>query len=361
MRKVFFILFLSLPFFLLAQKSSDVSLSVSDSGGKKIDTNYVKFYKDKLIIALWWSERRFDILLAPRIGSAVGDSINYIANSNHVTGISVDYDIFSFAFGFRSISGGDARTGNTDYLDLGFNINTKGLRFENSFKKYTGFYDNNTKNYVQPFIADSTPYFQNPSLNLQVIKSKLIYSFNKRKFALSAAYSNAKRQVKSSGSWLLIGNFYAMNFYSDSSFIPPLQQKYFGVILDGLKRVNVYAYSAYGGYSHTFVAWKKLYFNMLAAFGLETQYRHFYTSPENVHFKYWKTWFAADWRIALGYNGKRFFIRASSIYDITNYGSTDLIFDMKFIAGSLDVGYRFKFKAPKPYRKFQETNLYKRF
>lgn len=361
MRKLFFLFFSLIPFFLFAQKSTVISSSLSDSGSKNIDTNYVKFYKDKLIIALWQSERRFDILLAPRIGTASGDSVNYIANSNHVSGISVDYDIFSFAFGFRSIPGGNTRTGNTDYLDFGFNINTKGLRFENSYKKYTGFYDNNSKYYIKPFIADSTPYFQNPSLNLQVIKSKLIYSFNKRKFALSAAYANAKRQIKSSGSWLIIGNFYSMNFYSSSSFIPPLQQKYFGIILDGLKRVNVYAYSAYGGYSHTFVAWKKIYLNMLLAFGLETQYRHFYVAPENVHFNYWKIWAAADWRLSMGYNGKRFFSRLSWIYDITNYGTDDLIFDMKFIAFSLDIGYRFKFKAPKPYRKFQETDLYKKF
>jgi len=32
---------------------------------------------------------------------------------------------------------------------------------------------------------------------------------------------------------------------------------------------------------------------------------------------------------------------------------------MKFMAGSFDFGYRFNFKTPKPYRKFQKTKFYK--
>jgi len=285
-------------------------------------------------------------------------TINYIANSNHVTGVSLDYDILSLAFGFRSVPSGNTRTGNTDYFDIGANINTSGFRFENSYKRYTGFYDKNTPKYVQPF-TETTPYFQNPSLNIRVIKSKLIYTISHKKFSLSGAYANVKRQVKSAGSVLLVYNFYALSMYSDSSMIPVPLQKYYGIVWDGLNKMNIYAYSAGAGLTRTFVIWKKFYFNVLLALGYERQYRHFYTYPDNVHYSYWKTWFAGDWRTSIGYNGKRFFIRTTSIYDLNNYESKDLKFEMKFFAGSFDFGYRFKFKAPKPYRKFQETNLYK--
>lgn len=341
------------------QNATTVSAGVSDSGIKKIDTNYVKLYMDKLVVALWQSARSYDITLAQKMSADSGlSTINYIANSNLVTGISLDYDILSLAFGFRSVESGTARTGNTDYFDIGANINTRGFRFENSYKRYTGFYDKNTSKYTQPF-GDSSNYFQCPSMNIRVIKSKLIYSISSKKFALGAAYANVKRQVKSAGSILLLYNFYALSMYADSSIIPPPIQKYYGVIWDGLNKMNIYAYSAGAGFTRTFVFWKKFSFNVLFALGLERQYRHFYTYPENVHYKYWKTWFAGDWRTSLGYNGKRFFIRATSIYDLNNYESTDLKFEMKFISGSFDFGYRFNFKAPKPYRKFQETKLYK--
>lgn len=341
---------------VFSQQSTSASLSSTDSS--RIDTNYIKNYRDKFIIALWQSERRFDMLINQKMSQDTGTAINYIANSNHVSGISLDYDIIGLAFGYRSIPGGNARTGNTDYLDLGLNINTRRFRLENSFRRYTGFYDNLSTNYIKPF-TDTTHYYQNPSLNLRVVKTKLLYSFNNRKFALGAAYANSKRQVKSSGTWLLVGNFYALNLYSDSSIIPPALRPKYGLVWDGLNRMNVYAFSAGAGGSYTIVFWKKFYLNFLATFAIESQNRHFYTSPENVHFKYWKTWFAGDWRSSIGYNGRRFFIRATSIYDLTNYESNDMNFKMKFIAASFDFGYRFNFKAPKPYRKFQETRLYK--
>jgi len=164
-----------------SQPSGSDTASISNTDTRRIDTNYVKFYKDKLILALWQSEQRFDILIDQKMAlvpDTVGSAINYIANSNHVSGISVDYDIIGFAFGYRSIPEGNARTGNSNYLDLGLNINTRSFRFENSFKRYTGFYDNNSKNYIQPFTS-TTHYYQNSSMNLRVVKSKLIYSFNK--------------------------------------------------------------------------------------------------------------------------------------------------------------------------------------
>lgn len=341
--------------FFFAQKTSASSIDTS-----RIDTNYVKFYKDKLILSLWQSERRFDVLLLQKSIPEFTDSsaINYIANSNHVSGISVDYDIIGFAFGYRSVPSGNKRTGNTDYIDLGLNINTRRFRLENSWKRYTGFYDANTPRYIKPF-HDSVPYVQFPKMSIRIVKSKFIYTFNKRRFALGAAYANVKRQVKTSGSWLIVGNFYTMNLFSDSSIIPAPLRNYYGGYWDGLNKINVYAFSAGFGGSRTFVFWKRFFFNVFVSLGLENQYRHYYTFPENNHVRYWRAWFVGDWRTGIGYNSKRFFIRVTGIYDITDYESTAHTFKMTFYAGSFDLGYRFNFRSPKLYRKLQESKLYK--
>ena len=344
---------------VFAQQSGSANMSAKDSS--RIDTNYVKNYKDKLIIGLWQSERSFNILIDEKIGGADTNksAMNYIANSNHVSGIAVDYDLIGFAFGYKSVPSGNTRTGNSDYLDFGLNFNTRGLRLENSFKRYSGFYDNNSPTYIHPF-TDTTKYFQNPSMSVRVIKSKLLYTFRKKKFTLGAAYANVKRQVRSKGSWILAGNFYALNLFSDSSIVPLPLRKEYGTTWSGLNRMNVYAYSAGAGYTYTLVFWRNFYFNFLGSLGLETQLRHYYTTPAHEHFHSWKTQSAVDWRVSFGYNGKRFFMRASSIYDINNYDTKDLQFGMKFIAGSFDFGYRFNLKTPKVYKKFQETKLYKK-
>ena len=362
--KKYFFLFLSLFSFAIfhsaAQQSTAVSGTVSSPDSNKIDTNYVKVYTDKLVLGLWQSERSFDILLAEKFAPTVRDSstINYIANSNHVSGISLDYDIIGFAFGYKSVPSGNKRTGNSDYLDLGLNINTRRFRFESSWKRYTGFYDSTSAKYTHPF-NDTVPYTQFPNMNLRVVKTKMIYTLNSKRFALGSSYANVKRQVKTAGSWLWIGNFYSMNLYSDSSIIPLPLRGFYGSQWGGFNKMNIYAFSACFGGTRTFVFWKKFFFNIFVSLGLESQYRHYYTLPENNHIKYWRTWFAGDYRASIGYNSKRFFMRLSTIQDLTNYESSDLIFQMKSIAGSFDFGYRFNFKAPKPYRHFQESKLYK--
>jgi hypothetical protein len=329
------------------------------SAGSAVDTNYIHFYKDKLIIGLWQSERQYEIGISEKLKPDTGKSaINYVALANHVTGFSLDYDIISFSLGFRAIPQGNSRTGKTDYLDLSLNFNTRGFRFENSYRQYKGFYDNNTADYTVPF-TDTVPYFQNPSMFLQTLRSKMIYNFNRKKFTLGAPYGNAKRQLKSAGSWMLVANFYGFFLNTDSSFIPPPIQSYYGLVWDGLHKMNIYAYSMGPGGSYTFVIWKKVYLNFLVSFGLERQYRHFYVRPENIHYSYWQTWFTADWRTSLGYNGKRFFLRISNFIEGSAYNGKDLYIDSRLVAGSVDFGYRFNFKPPKPYRWFQSTKIYK--
>ena len=347
--------------FIFSQENNNTQVSITSTNKNKIDSNYVKFYKDKLIVALWQSERSFDILLNQRLYNYIGTNtaVNYIANSNNVTGLSVDYDIIGLALGFRSIPSGDDRTGNSKYIDFGFNINTSGFRFENSYKRYIGFYDDNSANYIKPFI-NSTPYYQNPDLRLRVAKSKLLYTFNKRKFALSAAYANVKRQIRSQGSWIAVGNFYSFNF-STPSYIAPIPLKsFYGSTWGSFNKMTVSAFSAGFGATYTLVIFKGFYLNFLGSLGLERQYRRYYTYPDNKIASYWKTRGAADWRSSLGFNGKRFFIRISGIYDFNNYESRELEFKMQFYAASFDFGYRFNFKAPAPYKKFQDSNIYKR-
>ncbi len=359
-RRVFLLTFFIFSFytFLFSQQDGTVA-SASLNVPAKTDTNYIRSYDDKLILGLWQSESSFDMKLDQKMKISNGKSaMDFIANSNHASGVSFDYDVIGFDFGYKSIPSGDKRTGNTDYTDLGLNISTSGFRFENSFRRYSGFYDKNTPNYVVPF-TDSTNYFQNPSMTISQVKSKLIYTLKRKRFALGGAYANNKRQVKSAGSVLLIFNFYSLSMKSDSSVIPSPLKNFYAPVWDGFNKMNVYAFSSGAGLTRTFVIFKKIYFNVLFGLGLEMQNRHYYSLHEGGQINYWQASLASDWRTALGYNGKKFFIRITGIYDFNTFDSRDLKFGLQYYVGEFDFGYRFNFKPPKPYRKFQETKLYK--
>lgn len=102
-----------------------------------------------------------------------------------------------------------------------------------------------------------------------MVKSKLIYTLDKKRFALSAAYANVKRQVKTRGSWMVIRNFYSMNLFSDSSIIPKPLSGYYGKHWDGFNKMNVYAFSAGLGGTRTLYSSKNFSSMYLPLWGLK--------------------------------------------------------------------------------------------
>src|ERR1700741_2747376 len=82
------------------------SFAQKDSMGmvQAYDTNYYRKYPERLVVGLYQSYRNYDIAINQM--STKQDSgkskLDYIADANVVTGISVAYDKFSFSLGFRT-------------------------------------------------------------------------------------------------------------------------------------------------------------------------------------------------------------------------------------------------------------------
>jgi hypothetical protein len=332
----------------------------------KYDTNYIAKYYDKMVLGLYQSAGHYDILMEQLVMQDTfrnkPSNANYFADASNVSGISFDYDIIGFSFGYKSVSANpESKVGRTTYYSYGLSFTTKGFRLENSIRKYKGFYDKHSYVYDSLAFNDSTHYYINPSMSVFTVKSKCIYTFNKRKFALGSCYANTARQLKSAFTWLGIGNVYGIKMSADSSLVPRPIQPFYGTKWDDMNQMKIIGFSVGGGFSATIVLWKRVFVNLLAGTGLDIQHRYYSTFSGDATLSIWQPSVASDLRGALGYNARRFFIRIDGINDF-NYYYTDFVhITQRYYAGEFTFGWRFNVKPPKLYRKFQETKVYSYF
>ncbi|MEW6469619.1 MAG: DUF4421 family protein [Bacteroidota bacterium] len=362
----YFRIFLIAAFFLpVAGKAIAPGDSLKPVKTYNYDTNYIRKYPERLVIALYQSSRHYDIkinqMVTPDTFPGKHSLINYFADANNASGISVDYDIIGFGFSYKTVSAQpESKVGKSTYYSYSLNFNTRGFRIENSIKRYKGFYDIHSPVYDSAY-SDSTRYYQNPSMKIFTLKTKVFYMFNKKRFSLSSAYANTARQLKTAGTFLLVGNVYGYNMTADSSIIPRPIQHFYGSVWNDMNKMKVFGMSGGCGYSANLVLWKRFYFNFLLSLGLEMQHRQYTTFSGDGSLSIWQPSLAGDWRASLGFNNRNFFIRIANVIDY-NYFYTDKIkIDQQFISGEFTFGYRFRFKTPRPYQKFKDTEIYKKY
>lgn len=326
------------------------------------DTNYVRKYPDRLIITLSQSYRQYDVRFSQdNITDTAGISNHqYIADANVTTGLAVDFDKISFSFGIKSAPPTPAavkKKGNTDYSTFSISFNAYRFRVETSYRKYQGFYDVKSPNYL-PGYVDSMPYFNPPAMGVRSLRAKSLFIFNKRRFSYNASFSNTFRQVKSAGSWLAVGNLYSYRFTADNAFFP-LQTRYFYDEWGFMDKFYVSGLSIGPGATYNLVLFKRFYVNMTLTTGFDMQRQQFHTNLFDQKLVRWRPGFASDFRAALGFNGRNFFMSATFKIDYNLYNAQFFVLEPRYFATDLNIGYRFPFKQRKWVKKLQENEWYK--
>lgn len=326
-----------------------------------VDTNYIKKYPDRFIVTLSQSYRAYDLRFTQTLFE---DTLGWgapkmIADANAVTGISIDFDKISFCFGIKSTPPTDdiaLKKGKTKYSTLGLSFTFYRFRFEGSYRSYNGFYDVKSPAYNPDFDSNGV-YYQNPSMNVRSMRVKTLFVVNKRKFSYSSAYFNTQRQLKSAGSLLLCSNIYDYTFRSDSSMIPvPAQQFYGRYALMNLYRVQ--GISIGPGYSFNLVIFKTFYVNLTATTGFDFQHRNIGTFDRSYSDKRWKVGAAADFRSAIGLNGKRMFFSITYRVDYNSYLNQGMRIEPRYHSVDFNFGYRFRMRKGRLYRKLNENKWY---
>ncbi len=239
---------------------------------------------------------------------------------------------------------------------LSVNLGGNHWMLENSWRRFKGFYDNNTAQNFSGY--DSTkPYFQNPSMQANTFRSKFLIFSNYKRFAYKSAYGNMYRQMKSAATVLLSGNLYYQRLSSDTAFVPFYLREYYGDIAH-LNKVNTTGFSTCAGFAFNLVIFKRIFFNMTIAFGPDFQWRNSNTFDSKSS-KSMYTTFSADSRFALGFNNRNVFITFYSANDINELKSNFWEIKQKYFSGGVNIGYRFKMKEYKALKEMKESKFYK--
>lgn len=349
MRLFLVILFFILNFSsLLAQK-------------KGWDTTYYTKYRNRLIISFFQSYRNYGIDIEQKlIKDTLGTSkLGYLAESNLVYGLEVNYDKFNISVGFKNPSSQTDKKGDTKYRNFALNVGGNRWLLENSYRSYSGFYNKKTVNYDTSFNSTGI-YDQFPGIRSEAYKTKFLFFTNSNKFSFKSGYSCNYHQLKSAFSFVLSANIYYNRLNSDSSFFP-IQVRDFYDTHRSMNGLNVFAVSVYGGGSLNLVLWKAFFMNFTLIIGPEEQWRNYHyldTYPTRTLFY---TSISGDFRGSIGLNFKKFFVLLSGTTDFSWYNASQITFLSKYGAVNFSLGYRFKVKPSKAYQKFQQSKIYRKF
>lgn len=327
------------------------------------DTNYVKRYNDRLVLAVYQSQRTFEIDFIQKMNYDPNNqsALLYVARSNKVTGLSLAYDKISFSYGFKTpVSETELyRRGKTKYNDYSFSFTSSKFRIETAYRNYKGFYDEHTARYDTLF-NDTLPYFQRPEMKNVVVKLRGFYFFNHKRFSYGAAYNNTYRQVKTAGSFIAYTDVF-YNLLTDPEHFLPTQVMEYYQDYKNLNSFENYGVGIGGGYTLNLVLLKSLYVN--GVFGLSGKFfqQNLSSSDDSLNSSTFRAGInGADLRGAIGYNGKNFFISAYFNYEISVFGTRSVNLNSKLISGSFTFGYRFPFKERKWVKKIKENKLYQK-
>jgi hypothetical protein len=317
-------------------------------------TKYQKF-KSNLIIGMFQTYRRSNNHFQQfAVKDTLGISDNdYYAESNHVTGIEINYDKFSLSLGLKSTPP-DSKKGDTKTFNANFNFGGNIWYIENAFRYFQGFYDQNTKNYDSTF-SETGKYYLQPKLINTILRSKFLYFTNHKKFACRSGYACNYRQRKTASTWIFSANTNYYYLRNDSALFPGVARQFYGGQAD-LTGLTSFGISLNAGAAANIVLWKALFVNLMFIIGPEQQWRTYHYTNRSLALSYISV--SGDFRGSIGVNCKRWYMIWTSQNDFVWYNSSFLTLQNRSLAGSFSFGWRFNSKTPAFYKKFQQTKLY---
>jgi len=302
------------------------------SGDSKLNPEYIKDYKHLYTTRFY--------LLSESVGFRVKPTnqeipINYIPNSDIKNGLAFFHKWYGIGLAIDNpFAGKDVeRKGETSMLDLRINAYGRALAAELSLQDYQGFFLKNMQQ--QPIMWNpESAYYQRPDMHVFSTSAILYYIFNNKKHSFRAAYIHNERQLKSSGSMILMPSFVFLKLQSDSSLIPKFYSDAYQV--DEYEHVVNGTFLTYGlsmGYSYTYVFFKYFYINLSLIPGAFIQhYNYEAESTTNRGHKLTALWLG---RAAFGFNSDHLYIGIGGVYGFNatrlDIGETNINYEMNQI------------------------------
>ncbi|RAV98413.1 DUF4421 family protein [Pseudochryseolinea flava] len=299
MKKVLIILFV---FFYTALSAQDdiVVTKYPRSAGDSLRANYIKPFPDHFFLWPVIKQRKLAFEL-----ERITDGDRRVAfESNKPYSFGVGLYVFELALELAFAVPLDEQSkyiyGESSARDIQLNVLGKKWGSDLYYQKYSGFYINDGARKV----ASGTPFPQRPDITTRNYGVSINYTFNYNKFSFRSAYNYIERQLRSSGSFLLVSSLNSFRAAADSALLGQTYQSEFGID-SKIKSIQVTSLSLAPGYTYSLI-YKGFFLNGALAVGPSHNWITY--TPDDAKPKHdirFNAYVSA--RIGLGYNGDYIF------------------------------------------------------
>jgi hypothetical protein len=304
-----------------------------------IHSKYIKSYRDHFLIWPVLKRRQLafeiDNPSAPNLGS-----LRFLPNNSFSAGVGLYlFDVvIELSAAIPVDEKNQERYGESESRDLSAAIAGTNWSIDGVIRNFSGFYLANPD--VIPSAVEKYP--TRPDINLSDLGAYGIYAFNKNKYSLWSSYSHTERQLKSAGSFLLVGAITSTHLSADSIVVSTEHlQKLQVVTAFADFRTSTLALG--GGYSYTFV-YDNFFFNLSVSLGPAHHWIHYKGNDGRAHYDIAINSYT-DSRVAFGYNGDRFYSGISFVNQTMTTKVNELRIETQTRAFRFVVGYRIREKG----------------
>jgi hypothetical protein len=313
------------PFFLQAQSSGSVR------------SKYIKDFPDDFFIWPLVKQRTtsFDIALQ----KDRGQKLTYRPNNDYGLGVG----IYAFGIGaevtfaIQPKQSSQDIYGHSSASDLQLNLISKRWGMDIFTQHYAGFYVSEPNK----SIPSGMPFPQRPDISTWNTGLNGIYVFNKNKYSLKSDYNFSEKQLKSGGSFILSGTLNTFSLRADSAVYGLTYENVFGPT-SAFQKLDYTTLSIAPGYGHTF-AIKNFFFNASLSIGPANHWVSYQSHGVNYNSTTLNSFL--DARLALGYNGDKFFTGITFISQARNMKFQQVEFTSSNSTFKFLVGFRFREKG----------------
>lgn len=322
------------------------------------DTAYYEVHTKNLCATLLESRRNYSINIKSNPYQFLRDTIDikYKGNTPFTTGIGLDYDIFSIAVNFKSVSVDEETKGLSELFNIGIGFGGTRYIVETYYSYLKGFYDVNSSYYYKPYAAQGE-YYSQPELTSQTLKGKFIYVFNDKKYAFKNGYSAVYRQKKSAGSLVVQGNIAYSKFSNNQSLIPDEQPA--DSLIPQVVSLNSLSLAGGGGVAGTWVIGSHFFMN--GALFLMAEIQELKAVKEAGQNSKVAANAAFDSRMCFGYNTRNFFASFSGRAETSIFRVNDFSMQNSTLFFDVSIGYRFDLKDPNFMKRLRKNKIYQVF
>lgn len=284
-------------------------MKVSASNGS--DSLYIETYKPHISVGFWISNPTYSMIITPKPDNLLDTSIlrfssSFQANYKAALGFDLSYRIFQLSIGFRSktFALDENIHGKTNYKNLALGLHLKPFYIQAIYRNYSGFYDNQSKNYDSS-LKPIDPYYYRNDLRNTYSKLYFMWYSNKDQYSYGSVFSYSERQKKGRGSFLIAGQMYHSSIKADSAIIHPLIREAYGDF-GAFKDTEVWGIGMGPGFARNFIIKRFSISFMITAFA-ELQRNRVVLGDGRTNGYQNQLSVIGDTRLGFSYQNKRFF------------------------------------------------------